>query len=53
MNALTRRERLEDLMPGFFRRLARPTALSGEPGDIRIDVTENDRDFQARAIAIQ
>jgi len=49
MNALTRRDRLEDLMPDFFRRLAWPIALSGEPGDIRVDVTENDKDYQVRA----
>jgi HSP20 family molecular chaperone IbpA len=49
MNALARRERLEDLMPDFFRRLAWPIALAGEPGDIRVDVTENDKDYQVRA----
>jgi HSP20 family protein len=49
MNALTRLERLEDLMPDFFRRMSRPLALPDEPGEIRVDVTENDKDYQVRA----
>lgn len=50
MNALTRLERLDDLFPEFFRRLGRPLALADEaPGDIRIDVTENEKDYQVRA----
>jgi HSP20 family protein len=50
MNALTRLERLEDFMPDFFHRISRPFAL-GETiaGDIRIDVTENDKDYEVRA----
>ena len=48
MNALTRLDRFEDLMPEFFRRISRPLAIA-EPGDIRLDVTENDRDYQVRA----
>jgi HSP20 family protein len=48
MNALTRLDRFEDLMPEFFRRISRPLAVA-EPGDIRLDVTENDKDYQVRA----
>ena len=48
MNALTRLDRFEDLMPEFFRRISRPLAIA-EPGDIRLDVTENDKDYQVRA----
>ena len=50
MNALTRFDRLDDLFPELFRRFARPMALSETaPADIRIDVTENDKDYQVRA----
>ena len=50
MRALTRTERLDDLFPEFFRRLARPLSLSEDtPADIRIDITENDKDYQVRA----
>jgi HSP20 family protein len=50
MNALTRFDRLDDLFPELFRRLARPASLAGtSPADIRIDVTENDKDYQVRA----
>ncbi|MBT9457977.1 MAG: Hsp20/alpha crystallin family protein [Burkholderiaceae bacterium] len=50
MNALTRLERLDDMFPELFRRLGRPLQLSTEaPGDIRIEVTEHDKDYQVRA----
>jgi HSP20 family protein len=50
MNALTRRDRLDDLLPEFFRRFARPTLFGEEtPGEIKIDVTENDKDYTVRA----
>jgi HSP20 family protein len=51
MGALTTRmDRFEDLFPEFFRRIGRPLQLSGEmPADIRIDVTENDKDYSVRA----
>lgn len=50
MSALTRMERFDDMFPEFFRRIARPLALTEDsPGDIRIDVTENDKDYQVRA----
>ena len=50
MNALTRFDRLDDLFPEMFRRFARPMSLSeATPAEIRIDVTENDKDYQVRA----
>lgn len=44
--------RLDDFFPEFFRRLARtmPTSFSADmPAEIKIDVTENDKDYQVRA----
>jgi HSP20 family protein len=50
MTALSRMERFDDLFPEFFRRLARPLALSEDiPGDIKVDITENDKEYQVRA----
>jgi HSP20 family protein len=50
MNALTRFERFDDLMPELFRRFARPLTLAeAAPAEIRIDVTENDKDYLVRA----
>lgn len=50
MSALTRFDRFDDLSPELFRRFARPMPLAeDEPGDIKIDVTENDKDYQVRA----
>ncbi len=50
MNAITRLERLDDFMPEFFRRFARPFAgIESATGDIRIDVTEADKDYSVRA----
>lgn len=50
MRALTRLDPIDDFFPQFFRRFAKPLALTDEaPGDIRIDVTENDKDYQVRA----
>jgi len=50
MSALTRFERLDDMFPELFRRFARPTAFAdAAPQDIRIDVTENDKDYDVRA----
>ena len=50
MNALTRRDRFEDFFPDFFRRFARlPQMAEDVPGEIKIDVTENDKDYQVRA----
>lgn len=50
MTALTRIDRMDDLFQEFFRRFARPVALTDAvPAEIRIDVTENDKDYQVRA----
>lgn len=50
MTALTRMERFDDLFPEFFRRFARPLALAEDsPGEIKLDITENDKDYQVRA----
>lgn len=50
MSALTRPERFDDLLPEFFRRFARPLQWSEEtPGEIKIDVTENDQEYLVRA----
>ena len=50
MSALTRFERLDDLFPEMFRRFMQPMTFSGEHmRDIRIDVTENDKDYVVRA----
>jgi HSP20 family protein len=48
MNSLTRFER--DFFPEFFRRLSRPLALETEgPGEIRVDITEHDKEYLVRA----
>jgi HSP20 family protein len=50
MSALVRRDRLDDFFPDFFRRFAGVPRLAEEmPGEIKIDVTENDKDYQVRA----
>jgi HSP20 family protein len=50
MNALTRFERLDDMFPELFRRMMRPAASGFEaPGEIRIDVSENDQGYDVRA----
>lgn len=50
MSALTHIDRLDDLFPEMFRRLARPLRLADEaPGEIRLDVSENDKAYQVRA----
>jgi HSP20 family protein len=50
MNALTRSERFDDLFADFFRRYSPPAAWSGNgAGEIRIDVTENDKAYEVRA----
>lgn len=44
--------RLDDFFPEFFRRFARtvPTSLAADmPAEIKVDVTENDKDYQVRA----
>jgi HSP20 family protein len=50
MSTLSRIERLDNMFPELFRRFARPLALADEtPGEIRLDITENDKDYQVRA----
>lgn len=51
MNALTRFERFDDMFPDMFRRWMKPMAASGfdAPGEIRIDVSENDKGYDIRA----
>lgn len=50
MSTLSRIERFDSMFPEFFRRFARPLALADEtPGEIRLDITENDKDYQVRA----
>jgi HSP20 family protein len=50
MAALTPRDRFDELIPEFFRRFARPAFLEPQaPGDIKLDITENDKDYQVRA----
>ena len=50
MSALMRTDRFDDLFPEVFRRLARPLRLADEaPGEIRLDVSENDKAYQVRA----
>lgn len=50
MSALTRIERFDEFFPEMFRRLAQPLRFSEEAGtDIRVDVSETDKDYQVRA----
>jgi HSP20 family protein len=52
MNALTRFDRLDNLFPEMFRRFARPMQLIDEntlPADIRVDVSENDKEYLVSA----
>jgi len=51
MNALTPRIERDDLFPEVFRRFFGPTRwLDETPGEIRVDVTETDKDYQVRAV---
>jgi HSP20 family protein len=50
MSALTRFEPIDQMFPDFFRRFALPMRLADDaPGEIRIDVTEKDKDYEVRA----
>ena len=51
MSALTRYDPFDQFMPDLFRRFGRtPAAFERDmPADIRLDVTENDKDYQVRA----
>jgi len=46
----TRLSRFDDMFPDMFRRLMHPTRLGAElPEEIRVDVTENDKEYLVRA----
>jgi HSP20 family protein len=50
MSALTRFDPIDRMFPEMFRRFGWPTRLSDEtPGEIRIDVTERDKEYEVRA----
>lgn len=50
MSALTRFDPADDFFPEFFRRLARPLGLDAWPStDMRLDVTENDKEYLVSA----
>ncbi len=50
MNALTRFEHLDDLIPHMLRRFPRSFALTDDlPKDIRIDVADTDKAYEIRA----
>src|ERR1700756_3683795 len=50
MSALTRYESIDDFFPEFFRRLARPMDIEAAlPADIRLDVSENDKEYLVSA----
>jgi HSP20 family protein len=50
MNALTRLDSFDELLPEMFRRFARPSLLPGDASpDIRLDVTEHDKEYLVRA----
>ncbi len=50
MPALTRFDPIDQMFPDFFRRFALPMRLADDtPGEIRIDVTEKDKDYEIRA----
>ena len=50
MTALTRIDPFDQLLPEAFRRWSRQLRLPDDgPAEIRLDVTENDKDYQVRA----
>jgi HSP20 family protein len=50
MNALTRLDRFDELLPELFRHFPRRLGFTDEsPAEIRVDITENDKDYQVRA----
>jgi len=51
MNQLTfPRQRLDDMFPEMFRRFMRPAGADFEtPGEIRVDLTETDKEYQIKA----
>lgn len=49
MSALTRFERLDDLFPDMFRRMMRPAAYAEAATEIRVDVSENEKEYLVSA----
>ena len=50
MSALTRFEPIDQMFPEFFRRFGLSTRLADDtPGEIRIDVTEKEKEYEVRA----
>ena len=50
MNALTRFDRIEDFIPALFHRFSRPFGpYESTIGDIALDITENEKDYDVRA----
>lgn len=49
MSALTRIEKIDDLFPEMFRRFLRPVQLEGMPSELRLDVSENDKEYLVTA----
>ncbi|MCR5867979.1 MAG: Hsp20/alpha crystallin family protein [Aquincola tertiaricarbonis] len=50
MNALTRVDTFNDLLPDMLRRFSRPFGLAEHlPPEIKLDVTEHDADYAVRA----
>lgn len=50
MNALTRFERLDDLVPEMLRRFMQPSLLGAEAlAEIRLDIDEREKDYVVRA----
>lgn len=50
MSALIPRDPFEQMLPEFFRRFARPMRYAEDmPGEIKLDITENEKDYEVRA----
>lgn len=50
MSAIARFDPIDDFFPEFFRRMARPLSLdAGLPAEIRVDVSENDKEYLVSA----
>ncbi|HEX7686852.1 MAG TPA: Hsp20/alpha crystallin family protein [Burkholderiaceae bacterium] len=50
MSALTRFDPMDEFFPEFFRRLARPLSFdAGLPAEIRLDVSENEKEYLVSA----
>ena len=50
MTALTRFDPIDRMLPEMFRRVGVPVRFTDDaPGELRIDVTEKDKDYEVRA----